>query len=155
MGICVTEGMMKDAFELVVPAALSKVDEVSALLARALEEFPASDKAAAASEIESSAETGDIRVVLGVEEDNALNGISVIAMPTGALSPVPQVIAFFCLGGTAARNKLVDKTVEIIKNAGYSSFWALIAGDDGRRLRAFKRAGAVGRVGGLTEFKLA
>lgn len=146
---------MKDAFELKVPAALSKVDEVRDLLARALEEFPAEDKAAAAAEIEEGVESGAISVVLGVEEDNTLSGITVIAMPLGALAPVPQVIAFFCAGGVAARNKLVDKTVELIKNAGYSSFWALIAGNDGRRLRAFKRAGAVGRVGGLTEFKLA
>ena len=147
--------MAKDAFELKVPAALRAVEEVKSLLLAALAEFPAEDKDAAAEAIADGAESGDIRVALGVDEENRLVGISVIVMPTGPLSPYPQVIAFYVADTVAMRNKLVDKTVEIMREAGYGTFWALIAGDDGRRLRAFRRAGTVGRVGGLTEFKIA
>lgn len=142
-----------EIIKLANPAALDWMP-IRELFVSAFQSAPAPFDDTMAAEIRELLESEWFHVLVGVENDTP-KSLAIVVMPTLAIMPFPQVFLFYNTGTVALRNRTIDKVVETIKTAGYSRFWALIKDGDGRRLRAFKRAGTMNEFGTALEFTIA
>lgn len=67
----------------------------------------------------------------------------------------PQVFHFYCSGSSKLRRKLMQESLDWIKNQGYNGFWTSnMSGRETAFKRLFKKAGEAKKIGTIYKFEV-
>ena len=137
--------------------AVFKHPEVEALMRRAFLDRPASidfDKAQA--DFEALINDERTGAFIGVDDDAVICAVGIIMLPQNALVSVPQALVMYNEGPAAVKNAVLDAVVDFVKQAGYTTYWALnrTGRDDAVWARAFRRAGDATKIASVMQFEV-
>jgi len=88
------------------------------------------------------------------QEGGKLLGLGIIMLPATALQKKPRVFHFWCEGSAALRRALQNAGLAYMREAGYTSFWAINATGAQAQVyaRLYKGMGKARELGTVVEF---